>query len=106
MGEKYSCCHQNGRKISSGQLCCGGPGDPIIVDFLQRVIRDIEKLFAGVGKVLREIFFPRILFVKSKNLPPIVGDLSTSLVNKYGIVPQNHVKSPADKYKSLLQSTC
>ena len=58
--------------------------------------------FIGVEKVLRETFLPRLLFGKQKTLPPIVGDLSTFPVKKYGLFLQNPVTPAAEKYTGSL----
>ena len=58
----------------------------------------------GIGKALRETFLTRILSEKSKTLPPVVGTLSTFLVNKSGLDLQNLVTSSAEKYTSSLHA--
>ena len=44
--------------------------------FLQRGTWDTGDLFAGVEKMIRRTFLPRLFFGKTKNLSPVVGALS------------------------------
>ena len=45
--------------------------------FLQHVTWDTGDEFAGVGKIIRETFLPRLFFGNMKTLSPIIGTLST-----------------------------
>ena len=58
----------------------------------------------GLGNIMRDPFYPRLFFGRSKNLPPFVGALSKSPVNKYGSGLQNPVTSAKDKHKSSLRA--
>ena len=64
--------------------------------------KDRGHAFAGVEKLLQETFLPRLFFVKSKSLPPIVVTLSIIPVNKYVLGLQEPVSSSNKKYLSLL----
>ena len=46
---------------------------------------------------MQETFVPRLLFGKSKNIPPVVGTLSMFLVNKAGLGLQNPVNLAVKK---------
>ena len=61
--------------------------------FIQPVPWDTGDAFARVEKIIRETFLPRLFFGKKKTLSPIVGDLSTMLVKKYGLGLLNPVTS-------------
>ena len=50
--------------------------------FLQSVTWDTGNLFAGVEKMIRKTFLPRLFFGKTKTLSSVVGSLSTMLVRK------------------------
>ena len=50
--------------------------------FLQRVTWDTGGAFFGLENMIQETFLPRLFFVKTKFLSPIVGDLSTMPVKK------------------------
>ena len=52
-----------------------------------------------------ETFFPLLFFVKIKSLSPIVGALSTLLVNKVGLGPLNPVIPEKEKYLSSQQES-
>ena len=52
-----------------------------------------------------ETFFPLLFFVKIKSLSPIVGALSTLLVNKVGLGPLNPVILEKEKYLSSQQES-
>ena len=68
--------------------------------FLQRVTWDTGDLFAGVEKMIRKTFSPRLFFRKTKTLSPVVGALSTMPVRKYGLGLLNPVTSEQEKYLS------
>ena len=69
--------------------------------FLQWMKKYTGYAFTGVEKLLQETFLPRIFFGKLIYLPPIVGILSTMLVNKSGPDLQDPVTSANHKYLSL-----
>ena len=48
---------------------------------------------------------PYILFINTKSLSPIVGYLSTTTVNKYGLGLINLVKPEKEKYLSYQQGS-
>ena len=56
--------------------------------------------FAGVDKMIRETFFPRIFLGKTKTLSPVVGALSMMPVNKSGLGLLNTVTSAQENYLS------
>ena len=62
-------------------------------------------VFAGVDKMIRETFLPHIFFGNTKTLSPIVGALSTMLINKSGSGLLNPVTSANDKYLSLQRAS-
>ena len=68
--------------------------------FLQRVTWDTEDTFSGVEKIICETFLPRIFFVNTKTLFPVVGALSTMRVKKFGLGILNPVTSYQEKYLS------
>ena len=53
--------------------------------FLQHVPWDAVDAFAGVEKIIRENFLPRLFFGNTKTLSPFVGALSKIPVKKYGL---------------------
>ena len=61
--------------------------------FLKHVTKNMVDTFAGMDKLLWEIFLPRHFFRKPKYLPTIVGNLSTTTINKDGPGLQNPVMS-------------
>ena len=61
--------------------------------------------FVGVGNILKETFLPHLFFRKKKSLSPIVGDLSTIPVKKYGLGLLNQVSSAKEKYVSYQQES-
>ena len=61
--------------------------------FLQCVTWDTGDAFAGVEKMIRETFLPRLFFGKTKTPSPVVGALSTMPVNKSGLRLLNPVTS-------------
>ena len=63
------------------------------MDFLQRVTWDTGDLFAGVEKMTRETFLPRLFFGNTKTLSPVVGALSMIPVSKAGLGLLNPVTS-------------
>ena len=65
--------------------------------FLQRVTWDTGDVFARVERMIQETFLPRIFFGNMKTLSPIVGDLSTTPVNKSGLGLLNPVTSAWEK---------
>ena len=54
--------------------------------------------FAGVEKMILEIFLPHLLFRKTKTLSPIVGALSKITVKESGLGLLNTVMSAQEKY--------
>ena len=52
-----------------------------------------------------ENFLPRLFFGKSKKVPPVLGYLSTLLVNKSGMGLQNPVTLETEKYNNLLRAS-
>ena len=66
--------------------------------FLQRVTWDTGDEFAGVDKMIRETFLPRLFFGMTKTLSPIVGTLSKILIKVAGIGLLNLVTSANNKY--------
>ena len=73
--------------------------------FLQRVTTGTGDAFAGMEKMIWETFLPLLLFGKTKPLIPIVGDLSTMMVNKSVLALLNPVMSANDKYLSSKQES-
>ena len=61
--------------------------------------------FAGVEKMIWETCLPRLFFVKTKSLSPIVLTLSTMLANKFGLGLLNPVTSVKKKYLSLQRAS-
>ena len=55
--------------------------------------------------MIRKTFLPCILLRKTKNLSPVVGDLSTMPVKKYGMGLLNPVTSDQEKYSSSAQGS-
>ena len=88
MEERHSVTQKNRGETSQGKLHHRGPCGPTGV---QRMKKDTGQALVGLENVLRESFLPRILFGKSKTLPPIIGYLSIFMVNKYGLGLQNIV---------------
>ena len=86
--EKNPCGHQNGREISPGELCSNGLCNPIVMAIFQCVTKDTGDAFARVEKILWETYLPRLLFGKSKSLPPIAGTSSMTPVNKSSLCLQ------------------
>ena len=74
--------------------------------FFQPMKKDMGQAFAGLEKVMRGIYLPRLFFVISKTLPPVVVDLSTLSVNKFGLVLNNPMPSENDRYNSLIRASC
>ena len=66
--------------------------------FLQCVTWDTGDTFAGVEKMIWETFLPHLFFGKTKTLAPIVGALSTMMVNKSELGLLNLVTSAQEKY--------
>ena len=58
-------------------------------------------VFTEVETMIRETFLPRLSFVNTKPLLPIVRALSTMPVRKYGLGFLNLVKFANDKYLSM-----
>ena len=58
-------------------------------------------MFAGVKKLIQEIFLPHHFFGKYKSLPSIVRNFCTLPINKFGLVLQNLVISAKNKFLSL-----
>ena len=65
--------------------------------FLQHATWDTGDEFAGVHKMLREIF-SLVFFRTEKNLSPIIGALSTMPVKKDGLGPLNLATSVKENY--------
>ena len=55
---------------------------------------------ALVVNFLWETFLLRLFFIKSKSLPPIIGNLSTIPINRYGLSLQIPVTSVDEKFQS------
>ena len=68
--------------------------------FLQRVTWDTGDAFAGVEKIIRKTFLPRLFFGNTKTLLPIVGALSNIPVKKPVLGILNPVTSEKEKYLS------
>ena len=64
--------------------------------FLQCVTWDTGYAFTGVEKMVRETFFPRLSFGRTKNLLPVIGTLSKIPVNKAELGLLNPVTSAQD----------
>ena len=73
--------------------------------FLQRVTWDTEDEFAGVEKMIRETFLPRLFYGKTKTLSPIVGILFTIPIKVAGLRFLNSVTLKKDKYISFHQES-
>ena len=74
--------------------------------FLQCVTKNTGDVFAGVEKLLREIFLPHLFFEESKSLTSLIGYLSTTQVKTSGLGLLNSVTS-AEKIlllRKLLQT--
>ena len=68
--------------------------------FIQCLTWYTGNLFAGVEKMIRETFLPRLFFGKTKTLSHVVGDLSTTPVRKAVMGLLNPVTSAQEKYLS------
>ena len=66
--------------------------------FLQRVTWDTGDVFAGVDKMIRETFLPRLFFRKTKTLSSVVGALCTMPVKKSVMGLLNPVASAQEKF--------
>ena len=71
--------------------------------FLQRVTWDTGDTFAGVERIIWEIFLPCLFFGNTKTLYPVVGALSTMPFKKFGMGLLNPVTSSQEKYLSYHQ---
>ena len=60
--------------------------------------------FAGVEKVMREMFLPRLFFRKSKNLPPVVGTISMLPLKKDGMGLHKPVTPAVYKYINFIHA--
>ena len=69
---------------------------------LQRATKDMGQAFMGLEKVMLENVLSHLFFGRLKTLPPVVGTLSTFLVNKSKMGLQNSVTSAEEKYTSFL----
>ena len=69
--------------------------------FLQIFTENTGDAFAGVEKMLRENFLPRLFLGKSKTISPIVGTLSKIPVKKSGLGLLNAVTPKKYKYLSF-----
>ena len=65
--------------------------------FLQRVTCDTGGAFAGVEKMIRETFLPRLFFRKTKTLSPTVVNLSIIPIKVAGLGLLNPVTSAKEK---------
>ena len=70
--------------------------------FLQQVTNNTGDTFSGVEKLLWGIFLPRLFFINSKSLTPLIGTLSTIPAKKANLGLQNPVMSA----KNNLSSQC
>ena len=68
--------------------------------FLQHITWETGDMFAGVEKMLREKFLPRLFFGMTKALSPVVRALSNMPVRKSGLRLLNPVTSAQEKYLS------
>ena len=78
------------REKLSTRLCMFFKGTKTIQSewiFLQRITWDTGGSFAGVEKIIRETFLPRLFFGKTKTLSPVIGALSMMPVNKSRLGP-------------------
>ena len=101
MGMEYWHNKKNGREIPPRKLCCGGTCDPIKVDIFTTCHKRYRIQVCRHREAYSGNLFPQLFFVKSKSLTPIIGILSTMLVNKAGLGLQNTVTS---ENKKLLSS--
>ena len=69
--------------------------------FIQRITKNSGSVFAGVNKIIRETFLPRIFFRKTKYLSPIVEVLSAIPFKKSGLGLLNLVTSANKKCLSF-----
>ena len=69
--------------------------------FLHCETKETGCAIAGVENLLWENVFPRLLFIKSKYLPPIVWTLTVIPVNKLGLGLQNLAMSADEKFRAL-----
>ena len=70
--------------------------------FLQHVTKSTGETFVVVEEIIQETFLPCRFFRRSKNISPIIGNLSRMTAKKYGLGLLNPVMS-ADKYLLSLQ---
>ena len=68
--------------------------------FLKPITWDTGDAFAGLEKMIRETFLPRLLFGKTKTLSPVLGALSTMSVKKSGLGILNPVILSHKEYLS------
>ena len=68
--------------------------------FLQHVTWDTWDAFAGVEKIIRETFLPRLFFGKTKTLSPVMEALSIIPVKKSGLGILNPLTLAQEKYLS------
>ena len=57
-------------------------------------------VFAGVEKRIRENILPRLFFINTKTLSPIIGALRMMTIKTAGLGLLNSVKSAKEKYLS------
>ena len=72
-----------------------------------RVKQTFKKIFYLFRKntMIRETFLPHLFFIKKKSLPPIVGDLSTTTIEKYRLGIMNLVTPEKEKYLIFHQAS-
>ena len=73
--------------------------------FIQCVTWDTGDAFTGVKEIIRETFLPRLFFIKTKTLSPIVGTLSMMPVKKAILGLLNPLTSAKEKYLSSQQGS-
>ena len=91
--KKISTIRKNAGKYPQGSykaLVCEIQSEWI---FLQRVTWDTQDTFTRVEKMFWDTFLPRLFFINTKTLSPVVGDLSTIPVQKSGLGILNTVTS-------------
>ena len=66
--------------------------------FIQHITWDTGDAFAGVEKMIRETFLPRLFFGNIKTLSPIVGTLSTMPIKEARLGLLNPATTAKEKY--------
>ena len=105
MGEKTSTISKTAGKYPQESYAAVVCAIQLELIFLQHINWDTGDAFAGVDKMIRETFLPRLFFGKTKTIFPVVGTLSIMLVKKSGLGFLNPVTSEQEKYLSPQQGS-